>query len=235
MSLLIDVAVECPVCPGYFFKRNGTFSVGTNTGPFFKGYKCKLSGLYYRRIRTIHGSSKMVHRMVAFTFCHNPLPNLFTMVDHIDGDTDNNEEVNLRWVNALLNVANSSARNTYLSVKRPIQVEGKRIWVQADPRWESRITMKGKLHRLGYYTSEEEACGVSRLFRRKKWEEIYLGYLKEHGIDREEAASFDIQPARPPSTLSGPSVSSPPAKWVGESRAPRMCFCNSHTTVYSIS
>jgi len=230
----MDIAVECPVCPGYFFKRNGTFSVGTAEGPFFKGYRCKLSGLYYRRLKTIQGSSRMIHRMVAYTFCHNPLPDLFNIVDHIDGNTMHNEESNLRWVNALLNVANSSARNTYLSVRRPIKVKGKQIWVQVEPRWESRITMQGQCYKLGYYTTEAEACVVSRMFRALKWEEIYMEYLKENGVGREEAASFDIQHVRPPTVVSGPSVPGPTVEWVGEDRSPRMCFCNSHTKVYSV-
>ena len=70
---------ECPVLPGYFFRRDGMFSVGTPEGPFWKGYACKLSGKYYRRIKTVDGQSKLVHRMIGFTFCHNPLPKVFTI------------------------------------------------------------------------------------------------------------------------------------------------------------
>ena len=234
MTTLIDLALECPVLPGYFFKRNGTFSVGTNAPPFYKGYKCKLNGLYYRRIKTIEGYSKMVHRMVAYTYCHNPCPDLFLIVDHIDGDTDHNADANLRWVNPILNVANSSARNTYISVKRPILIKGKRVWVNVEPRWESRITMKGKLHKLGYYHSEQEACDVSRAFRKRMWREIYLGYLKERNVEPEEASSFDIQAPKPPRVTARPSVSDPGVKWVGESRSARMCVYSPHPTLHKV-
>ena len=105
---------ECPVLPGYFFRRDGMFSVGTPEGPFWKGYACKLSGKYYRRIKTVDGQSKLVHRMIGFTFCYNPLPKVFTICDHVNGDSD----INIRWVTQLLNVANSYA---YV-LKKPVMI-----------------------------------------------------------------------------------------------------------------
>ena len=119
---------ECPVLPGYFFRRDGMFSVGTADGPFFKGYPCKLSGKVYRRIYS-DGRSLLVHRMMGFTFCHNPLPNVFTICDHVNGNTEDNSDTNIRWVTQLLNVAYSSARNAYKVAKRPITVRGKKIWI----------------------------------------------------------------------------------------------------------
>ncbi len=41
---------------------------------------------------------KYVHRLVALNFVPNPNPSNFTVVDHIDGDTQNNHWTNLRWV-----------------------------------------------------------------------------------------------------------------------------------------
>jgi len=41
---------------------------------------------------------KFVHRMVATAFVHNPDPETFTVVDHIDGDKLNNHYTNLEWV-----------------------------------------------------------------------------------------------------------------------------------------
>ena len=46
----------------------------------------------------------LVHRLVAHIFCHNPRPDVFNVVDHIDGDPTNNLPVNLRWVNNHLKV-----------------------------------------------------------------------------------------------------------------------------------
>ena len=131
-------SVECPNLPGYFFTRCGMFSVGSPDGPYFKGYRCKLSDKYYRRLKTVNGNSLLVHRMVGFTFCYNPLPEVFLICDHINGDTEDNRDCNLRWITQLLNVANCSARNAYPVLKKPIMVRGKRIWVKnKSPRWQS--------------------------------------------------------------------------------------------------
>ena len=76
------------------------FSVGSPDGPFWKGYRCKLSDKYYRRIKTIGGKALLVHRMVGFTYCYNPLPEVFIICDHINGDTEDNNDTNIRWVTA---------------------------------------------------------------------------------------------------------------------------------------
>ena len=41
---------------------------------------------------------KYVHRMVAKAFVHNPNPEEFTVIDHIDGNKQNNHYTNLEWV-----------------------------------------------------------------------------------------------------------------------------------------
>ena len=49
-----------------------------------------------------------VHRMVALTHIHNPRPDLFLKVDHIDRDKENNHRSNLRWVSHTVNAMNSN-------------------------------------------------------------------------------------------------------------------------------
>jgi len=195
------IAIECPVLPGYFFTRDGMFSVGTADGPFFKGYACKIGLKIYRRIYHA-GTSLLVHRMVAYTYCPNPLPTVFLVVDHINGRTEDNRAENLRWVTQQLNITNSSARNAFRVLRRAIKRGGRWIWIKAkpgaSPRWASRITIEGVPHVLGYFPTEEEACQCSRSFRRKKFEEIYKRILKEHAVEGKNAPSFDIQPVKPP-------------------------------------
>jgi len=228
MSLNRMGSVECPNLPGYFFTRCGMFSVGSPDGPFFKGYRCKLSEKYYRRLKTVRGNSLLVHRMVGFTFCYNPLPEVFLICDHINGDTEDNRDCNLRWITQLLNVANSSARNAYPVLKKPIMVRGKRIWVKnKSPRWQSKVTMEGCVNKLGYFPTEQAACNCSRAFRRRKFEEIYRRILKKHEVGGEETPSFDIQPVRPPSATPQPVVYYPAVQRPREGRRPRMCFCPS--------
>ena len=228
---------ECPVLPGYFFRRDGMFSVGTPEGPFWKGYACKLSGKYYRRIKTVDGQSKLVHRMIGFTFCHNPLPEVFTICDHVNGNTEDNSAGNIRWVTQLLNVANSSARNAYKVLKKPVMMNGKRIWVCCKtPRWQSKVTMEGQVNKLGYFDTEQAACDCSRAFRAKRWKEIYMRILKEHEAEGEETPSFDIQHVRPPRIAPRPVVYYPAVQRPCEGRAPRFCCVSSvlpETTTFS--
>ena len=51
---------------------------------------------------------KRVHRLVAQKFVHNPRPDIFKLVDHINRDRGDNRAVNLRWVNHHLNMLNRS-------------------------------------------------------------------------------------------------------------------------------
>jgi len=59
-----------------------------------------------------------IHRLLANVFVHNPCPNIFDRVDHIDRNTRNNAISNLRWVNHRLNMINTNKKNvrsrTYL-------------------------------------------------------------------------------------------------------------------------
>jgi len=198
---LIMVAIECPVLPGYFFTRDGMFSVGTADGPFFKGSASKIGLKIYRRIYH-EERSLFVHRLVAFTHCPNPLPTVFVVVDHINGLTEDNRAENLRWVTQQLNITNSSARNAFPVVNRPLRKNGRWIFVKRRPNesklWKSKVTIEGQTNYLGNYPTEEEACQSSRSFRRKKFEEIYKRILKEHAVEGEDAPSFDLQPLRPP-------------------------------------
>ena len=228
MSLIVDLPTECPVLPGYFFTRDGMFSVGTPDGPYFKGYPCKLRGKVYRRLKTIGGEFKFVHRMVAMTYCHNPLPQMFDLVDHINGLTDDNRDINLRWCNPMLNSANSSARNAYLTTKRPIMKNGRRFWIPSKPRWESRVTINGVKHKLGYSNTEAEACEISRTFRREQFGKLYLSYLKLYNVDPSEASPLDIQPRQSPPTSPRSVLYYPNVLRAREARRPRfVCFYDS--------
>ena len=222
MSLIIDLPTECPFLPGYFFTRDGMFSVGTPDGPYFKGYPCKLRGKVYRRLKTISGEFKFVHRMVALTYCHNPLPEFFDLVDHINGKTDDNHDTNLRWINSMLNSANSSARNAYRTTKRPITKNGRRVWIPSKHRWESRVTINGIKHKLGYSTTEAEACEISRTFRRNQFAKLYLSYLQLYNVSATEASSLDIQPRRAPPTSPRSVLYYPAVQRVSKARYPRL-------------
>ena len=74
--------------------------------PKRSGKICK-DGSYYLKINLsdINGSKKSysIHRLVALHFCNNPDPELFTEVNHIDENKQNNVYSNLEWCDRKIN------------------------------------------------------------------------------------------------------------------------------------
>lgn len=68
------------------------------------GYKV-LRAYYHRKYELFY-----VHILVAKNFVVNPDPKNFKEVDHIDGDTRNNNAANLRWTNRSGNMLNPITR-----------------------------------------------------------------------------------------------------------------------------
>ena len=103
----------------------------------------------------------LVHRLVAHVFCHNPRPDVFDVVDHIDGDPTNNLPVNLRWVNQHLNsIWRKNAKCAYYS---------KRF-----KKWLCRCCG----HRLGWFKTQEEATMRANKFRKTYFAQKYKEYLE---------------------------------------------------------
>ena len=84
----------------------------SNLGRVRKGKKLRkrtLAADGYETV-TIDGKRIKVHRLVAFAFVDNPNPDLYDVVDHIDGNKRNNTSTNLRWVTRQINVQAAYAR-----------------------------------------------------------------------------------------------------------------------------
>ena len=81
------------------FIMRGTKNATTNGG------YATLSATLHKKVEIFY-----VHRLVASAFVFNPNPEVFTEVDHIDGDTMNNKASNLRWVNRSANMMNPITR-----------------------------------------------------------------------------------------------------------------------------
>jgi hypothetical protein len=55
---------------------------------------------------TINSATHPLHRILALQYVHNPSPERFTVVDHIDRNKKNNDLSNLRWVEPAFNSKN---------------------------------------------------------------------------------------------------------------------------------
>ena len=86
--------------------------------------------------------NKLVHRLLGEAFIDNPsnLP----QIDHIDGNRQNNNIDNLRWVTGQQNTFNRVKAKGY-------------YWHKQNKKWMSYITVNKKIRFLGYFITEEEA------------------------------------------------------------------------------
>ena len=134
------------------------------------------------------GWNEYVHRLVAKTFVHNPRPDIFSVVDHINGDTQDNRAENLRWFTHQLNALNkhSNARCAYFHMCQRIWYtkNGKRryfkkYWADGKGRWQSKCVVNKKTHILGHYKTFLVAHHVAKAFRELRLKEIYQAHLNE--------------------------------------------------------
>ena len=64
-----------------------------------------------------------LHRVIAETFCENKEPEIFKIVDHIDGNRNNNDATNLRWTDGKGNAENVG--NLSFNIRTVIQYDMK--------------------------------------------------------------------------------------------------------------
>lgn len=86
---------EHPEHKGYFIHQNGKI-IG-KSGLKLKPYICNKG---YHKVK-VNKVSRLVHRLVAETYLENP--NNLPQVNHIDGNKNNNDVVNLEWCDATYN------------------------------------------------------------------------------------------------------------------------------------
>ena len=108
-----------------------------------------------------------VHRLMARAFLHNPRPDVFTLIDHIDRNELNNEMFsgyeNLRWLNTSLNALNRDTKGAYFNQR----------W----KKWEARVCNKS----LGWFKTYQEAHLCSKKHKRELFSRTYT-QLCENGI-----------------------------------------------------
>ena len=158
--------------PFVFVRVDGLVSLGDDKGPWTPGTKHCVNGdmvrlkghvaKYYYSL-FLENQTVYVHRLVAATFCENPCPLHFRIVDHIDQNSLNNAASNLRWINNQLNLLNKTCNNAYFA-KRP-------------RKWRALVTCQGVTHRWGMFKTFKEAHLSAQEFKAAKFAEIYRSFV----------------------------------------------------------
>lgn len=133
-------------------------------------YFVSKTGLHYSALSTPHivvsigrnkdlgylscGSDYHMHKMVGRAWVYNPSPAKFKWIDHIDGDKQNNDASNLRWVTPSLNGLNKE-RATY-ATKETRKYKSGRMGVF----YRGRVTVQGRTKSTtdGDRSKCEKAC-----------------------------------------------------------------------------
>ena len=125
----------------YEIHLNGSRVWSVRNKMYLKPRPCRIGYLY---VNLKHNSSKTVkiHRLIAEYFINNP--NNYPCVDHIDGDKQNNDIQNLRWVTYEQNNINKKTTKGY-------------CWDKSMYCWKASIKINKKSIHLGYYNTKEEA------------------------------------------------------------------------------
>lgn len=107
----------------------------------------------WRPVGASRSDETLMHRMIAGTPKHMD-------TDHIDGNGLNNRRSNLRSATKSQNMHNARVRKDNSSGYKGVN------WNKRKAKWEARIRLNGKHHRLGYHATPEAAhkayCAASK-------------------------------------------------------------------------
>ena len=100
------------------------------------------------------GTDHHMHKLVGRAWVYNPCPSKFRWIDHIDGDRQNNQASNLRWVSPSLNGLNKQ-RSEYAKKETRKYKSGK-----VGVFYRGRVTLEGRSSSISYgnRTECEKAC-----------------------------------------------------------------------------
>ena len=115
-----------------------------------------------------------IHRLVARAWVHNPCPEEFTVIDHINLNPQDNDRKNLRWVSTTLNALNKNRKSYACGDKYK---RGKR-WVTSETSCISKVQFKKKPH-VKYFDNEKDACANTKTVLNALFNEEYDKHAKK--------------------------------------------------------
>ena len=145
-------------------------------------------GGYMITSSTQNDRNYLVHRLIGIAFVHNPAPEVFKQIDHINHDPRDNRAENLRWVNSPLN-----------NLARVFKNYRKGRW-----GFNSYVSFNRQRYNLGWYKKAADATQTAHDFKeilfhigylqycknaRKIWQEGYRCYL--HGTSANFAGCIE--------------------------------------------
>ena len=157
--------------PNLFISKCGQWIYNSSRKNFLKKYYRVKKYKYLKCC----SANWYLHRLVGLAWVHNPCPEVFQTLDHIDHDTQNNSAFNLRWCSVQLNCIHRQTKNCEKIVKRNGAVF-----------YRSRSSVGGKTT-SEYYRTRDAAILGAKETRNNNFARIYQTH-----IDAGSANNTDI-------------------------------------------
>ena len=143
---------------------------------FAKVLPMKVSGntnyLKFGRWNRGNGVMLFLHRIVADACVTNPRPDIFDVVDHIDGCTLHNDPSNLRWVNSHLN--HNNLKTSDYSTPPGVHLQKRKT---KSGKWYSYISFTKNGCILKSFRSLQKACAFADWFNFDYFNRLYSAYV----------------------------------------------------------
>lgn len=206
---LYGLTITLRNAPGtpYYVSRDGMHSVFVECPHMITTYVRSTAVKYFSC-----GQNSYLHRLVAQAWVYNPCPGKFKWVDHIDGDTQNNDSKNLRWVSASLNGLNKT--NRLYSRKETRRYKSGKVGVF----YGSSVTLHGKCKKI--YRGTRDACEkATKELINDRFLQSYADAVKEGSPKRPHFKTYWRDPPHTP--VMRPGFLDPTVRGAPEIRSPQ--------------
>ena len=122
-GVVFDISDTGYVYRNDYISNKGVLVKGKEIKPYLNtnGYLHFVHGLRVKGQKYIR-KMYFIHRLIAQLFVHNPNPEKYKIVDHIDGNKLNNDPSNLRWTDVKGNMNNPITKKKFIeSIKKTTQ------------------------------------------------------------------------------------------------------------------